>query len=150
MTENLSRFSLSRYKQPQVRSGLYIATLDDIGVGLSSSDTPMVVSSWKLNGSNWNKYLWRVPLTDSDIHKLVQVHKAFDLPTPSLPRLKAGTDVLDKDDYLNRTALVYLKAEWYQGKRRSIITEVRHLNTAWAFTAVAASEMTPDEPAENL
>lgn len=150
MTENLSRFSLSRYKQPQVRSGLYIATLDDIGLGLSSSGTPMVVSSWKMNGSNWNKYLWRVPLVESDIHKLTQVHQAFELPTPSLPRLKSGQDVLDKDDYLGKTALVYLKAEWYQGKRRSIITEVRHLNTAWAFTALAASEITPGEEADEL
>lgn len=150
MTENLSRFSLSRYTQPQIRSGLYVATLDDIGLGLSSSGTPMVVSSWKLNGSSWNKYLWRVPLVDSDVHKLTQVHQAFELPTPSLPRLKSGEDVLDKDDYLGKTAIIQLKAEWYRGKRRSVITEVRHLNTAWAFAAVAASEMNPDEPEDEL
>lgn len=147
MTESLSRFALRYYTQPQLPKNWYVATCDDIGLGNSQHGTPMVVMSWKLSGDNDYKYLWRVPLVDADFSKLVAVHKAFELPIPSLGKIRSGEQVLDKDDYLGNTALVLLLPEWFQSKRRSVMADVRHMGRSFAFVAVARpkTRKTPDE-----
>lgn len=140
------RMSLKHNPQPQMaESGLYLATIERMDAAASSSGTPMTRFRWRLVGSPMEgmpyTYLWRVPMVEADIHKLTQVNRALGLPTPSLPRLLSGEDKLDTADYIGKPALVFLKAEWYQGKRRSIITEVRPQSQAIALKAITqASE----------
>jgi hypothetical protein len=140
MTEH-SAFSLKRNPQPQMsRSGFYLATIEMMDILPSNFGTPMLVTRWRLVGSPREgtpyTYLWRVPLTAEDIHKLAQMNRALELPKPSLPHLKSGAHKLDADDYLGKPALVFLKAEWYKGTRRSIITEIRSQTQAIAMMAI--------------
>lgn len=147
MTEQ-SAFSLKRNPQPQMaRSGFYLATVEMMDTLSSNFGTPMLAMRWRLVGSPREgtpyTYLWRVPMTETDIHKLTQVNRALGLPTPSLPRLLSGEDKLDTNEYLGKPVLVYLKAEWYQGRRRSVISEVRSQTQAIAMMAVLKGD--PEE-----
>lgn len=124
------RMSLKYNPQPQMaESDFYLAAIEQMDSEPSRFGTDMLRFRFRLVGSPTQgtpyTYLWRVPMVQSDIHKLTQVNRALGLPTPSLPRLLAGEDKIQTEDYLGKTAMVFLKAEWYQGKRRSIITEVR-------------------------
>lgn len=137
--------SLKFNPQPQMaESDFYLATIEAVDAAPSSYGTPMMRFRWRLVGSPREgtpyTYLWRVPLTETDIHKLTQVHKALGLPTPSLPRLLSGEDRPEASSYLGQPAMVYLKAEWYQGKRRSIISEIRPQSQFFALRGVRKSE----------
>jgi len=140
-TDNLARFSLRRYPQPKMERGFYAASADDMGMGMSRYGTPMVVFSFKLEGTAGAKYLWRVPITQEDIHKLTQVNKAVGLPTPSLPRLLSGDQKLETPYYLGARLLVHLAPEQYQGKWRSTAAEIRPITQSQAFRAVMPKEL---------
>jgi hypothetical protein len=138
--ESLSALSLRQFPQPKVERGFYTSEIYRIGVGESRFGTPMLVLAFRIAGSLRHGYLWRVPICTEDIHKLTQVHKAIGRPTPSLPRLLSGEDVLLPDHYLGAKALIHLKPEQYQGKWRSTITEVRPMDQAQAFRALVGEE----------
>lgn len=124
------RMSLKYNPQPQMaESDFYLASIEQMDSQPSQFGTPMLRFRWRLVGSPTEgmpyTYLWRVPMVETDIHKLTQVNRALGLPTPSLPRLLSGEDKVEPEEYLDKTAMVFLKAEWYQGKRRSVISEIR-------------------------
>lgn len=133
-------FSLKRNPQPKLPRGFYLATIEMMNVTTSSGGSPMLVTRWRLVGSPREgvpyTYLWRVPMTEADIHKLTQVHRAVGLPTPSLPRLLSGEDKMDANNYLGKPSLVHLVPEQYQGKWRSTIREIRPQSQAIALMAV--------------
>lgn len=143
-TEFEPRTSLRHNPQPKMPKGFYLATTEVIAATSSSGGFPMMTFRWRLVGSPKEgkpyTYLWRVPMTETDIHKLTQVHRALELPTPSLPRLKSGADKPEASDYLGKPALVYLVPEQYQGKWRSTIREVRPQSQAIALMAVVPDE----------
>lgn len=134
------RITLRQNPQPKMPRGFYLATIEMMADSMSSGGSPMLTQRWRLVGSPKEgtpyTYLWRVPMTEADIHKLTEVHRALGLPTPSLPRLKSGEDKPDASDYLGKPALVYLVPEQYQGKWRSTIREVRPQAQAIALMAV--------------
>lgn len=138
--EPLSALSLRHFPQPKIERGFYVAEISRIAAGSSQHGTPMLVLAFRLDGTLRHSYLWRMPISRDDIHKVTQVHKAIGRPTPNLARLKSGEDVLLPDHYLGAKALVHLKPEIYQGKWRSIITEVRPVSQAQAFRALIAEE----------
>jgi hypothetical protein len=147
MTETTTydpQMSLRHNPQPKMPKDFYLGTVERVGATMSSGGNPMMVFRWRLVGSPHEgtpyTYLWRVPLTADDIHKLSQVHRALGLPTPSLPRLLSGEDRPDVETYLGRPALVHLKPEQYQGKWRSIITEIRPQSDAIGLRAVLKNE----------
>lgn len=124
------RMSLKHNPQPQMtESDFYLAAIESVDTQPSQFGTDMLRFRFRLVGSPTEgtpyTYLWRVPMVETDIHKLTQVNRALGLPTPSLPRLLSGEDKIETADYLGKPAMVFLKGEWYQGKRRSIITEIR-------------------------
>lgn len=139
-----SRMSLRHNPQPKMERGFYVATIELMDAVTSAYGTPMARFRWRLLGSPHEgvpyTYLWRVPLTEADIHKLTQVHRALGYPTPSLPRLLAGEDQPDPEAYMGIPALIHLKPEMYQGKWRSIITEIRPQSQAIAMRAVLKAE----------
>ncbi|QEQ93657.1 hypothetical protein SEA_ZUKO_79 [Streptomyces phage Zuko] len=140
MTEYDPRMSLKHNPQPKMERGLYLANIESVDATTSSSGTPMARFRFRLSHSPMEglpyTYLWRVPLVATDIQKLTQVNRALGLPTPSLPRLLSGEDKLDTSLYLGNPALIHLKPEIYQGKWRSIITEVRPTSQAIALKAI--------------
>jgi len=143
MTETDPRMSLRHNPQPKMERGFYLATIELVDATNSSYGTPMIRFRWRLDSSpqgGTSTYLWRVPLTESDIPKLSQVHRALGLPTPSLSRLLSGEDKPQVGSYLMASALVHLKPEMYQGKWRSIITEIRPKSDAIALRAVLKNE----------
>jgi hypothetical protein len=143
-TEFEPRITLRHNPQPKMPKGFYLATTEVVAASVSSGGSPMMTFRWRLVGSPMEgtpyTYLWRVPLTDADIHKLTEVHRALELSTPSLPRLKSGEDKPDPSDYLGKPALVFLVPEMYQGKWRSTIREVRPQAQAIALMAVVPDE----------
>lgn len=140
-----SRITLKHNPQPKMVRGFYLATPEVVAVSMSSGGFPMVSFRWRLVGSPTGgtpyTYLWRVPVTSDDIHKLTQVHHALGLTTPSLPRLKSGEDQLTGSDYLGKPALVYLVPEMYQGKWRSTIREIISQSKAIGLMAIMADEV---------
>lgn len=135
--------SLKHNPQPKMERGFYVGTLSAMDSEPSQYGTPMIRTRWELNGSATGPaltYLWRIPLTHEDIHKLTQLHKALGFPTPSLPRLLSGDDKVEPSVYVGQRALLHLKPEMYQGKWRSIITEIRPQVQALAYRAVLRAE----------
>lgn len=138
--EPLSALSLRHFPQPKIERGFYVAEISRIATGASKFGTPMLVLAFRLNGTLRHSYLWRMPISQDDIHKMTQVNRAIGRPTPNLARLKSGEDVLLPDHYLGGKALIHLKPEIYQGKWRSTITEIRPVEQAQAFRALIAEE----------
>ncbi|QWT29862.1 hypothetical protein PP631_gp081 [Streptomyces phage KimJongPhill] len=138
------RITLRQNPQPKMPRGFYLATIEMMADSMSSGGSPMLTQRWRLVGSPTEgkpyTYLWRVPLTEVDIHKLTQVNRALGLATPSLERLQDGTDKLLTENYLGKPALVYLVPEQYQGQWRSTIREIRPQSQAIALMAVVPDE----------
>lgn len=145
MSEFDPRLTLRHNPQPRIDQGFYLAKVELVGDSPSKYGTPMLTLRWRLSHSRNAgpfTYLWRIPITETDIHKLTKVNQAFRLPTPSLSRLLSGEDVIKVDDYLGKTALIGLKSEQYTdpgsdaAKWRSYVVDVLPASRAIRLMAV--------------